>query len=125
MTDDYGLFFALFCSLAVIGVVAHLFFYEGTNVALKRKLWPVYIIFAGAMLIGLAWTVLGLNWKLAIPIVSVSFIAVTNIRSVLFCEPCGALVRSATVVDRPTMCARCEAPTGEIMTESLVDPQSV
>lgn len=118
MREDYGLFLILFCGLAVVGVAAHLFFYESENATLKRKLWPVYIVSASCMLIGLAWNVLGLDWKLAIPIVSVGFIAITNIRSVLFCEPCGALVRSKTIVDRPTMCARCESPTGEYFPES-------
>ncbi len=124
MGDDYGLFFVLFCGLACIGVAAHLFFYEGQNAALKRKLWPLYIVLTSMMLIGLAWSVLGVNWKLAIPVVSVSFIAITNMRSVLFCEPCGALVRSKTVVDRPSMCARCEAPTDEYLAEAHVNEQN-
>jgi len=124
MGDGYGMFFVLFSALAVIGISAHVFFYESNNVGLKRKLWPVYIIAASLMLICLAWSVLGIDWKLAIPIVSVGFIAVTNLRSVIFCGPCGALVRSKTVVDRPTMCARCEAPTVDLLPEDMGQQQS-
>jgi|GEM_PF-2752934 len=124
MDDGYGLFFVLFSALAVIGTAAHLYFYEASNAALKRKLWPVYIVFASLMLIGLAWVVLGIDWKLAIPIVSVGFIAITNLRSVIFCDPCGALVRSKTIVDRPEMCARCEAPTFELIADEIGQNQS-
>jgi hypothetical protein len=93
-----------------IGLAGALFFWRSRDTALKRRVYPVFLI--GSALVFLAFiffgTRIGSGGLIAIPIVVLG--VAMNLRQVRFCDACGRMVRGSNPLAPPKFCPGCGAP---------------
>lgn len=99
----------LFGAVAAIAVPAFLFFHLSRNAALKRQLWPPFMIAFGLLFMAFGWFGAGegdrafaLLW-----VAMVVLIVVLNIRSMKFCDDCGATQMNQNFLSPPKFCSKC------------------
>jgi hypothetical protein len=93
----------------VLGLFSAGFFFLNKNAALKRKVWPPFLVATGMLFLGFMWA-MGLPAEaffLAVP--AVALITLLNLRAVRFCNSCGATLMSQNPFTRPTFCSKCGA----------------
>ena len=93
----------------VLGIFSTGFFYLNKNAALKRKVWPPFISAVGILFLGFTWA-MGVpagTFFFAVP--AVALITLLNLRTVTFCNSCGATLRSQNPFSRPAFCSKCGA----------------
>ena len=97
----------LIVAYGALGLAGSLFFWRGRDAALKRRLWPAYILAAFALF------VLILYAQMASPppvfLGAVVVIMLLNLWSMKFCDACGAMVPRRNPLAAPKVCPRCGA----------------
>jgi len=96
----FGLWF-----LVSIGSAA--FFRYNRNAALKRRVWPAFLVVASLVFVGIVWFVGRRVEVLAFVVPAVALLTLANLRMVRFCGACGDTVRSASPWRRAVYCPRC------------------
>ena len=100
-----GLFFFIWVILGICGIA---FFYVYKNAALKRKIFPIWIIGVGALLIGFASYITGQISPIMIFFVII--ISVLNIRGHKICDACGKTNYGRNPFTPQKHCSNCGAP---------------
>ena len=93
----------------VLGLFSAGFFFLNRNASLKRKLWLPLIIATGVLFLGFMWA-MGFPQEaffLAVP--AVALITLLNLRTVRFCNSCGATLMSQNPFAKPAFCSKCGA----------------
>jgi hypothetical protein len=98
---------SLICGCTVV-VLCMLFFSQSTNAALKRKIWPWYLLGLSAAVIGFVWHKERSLLFLCIAAPWVLAIAALNMRAVKFCDRCGKTVQGRGSTEQ-LVCSRCGA----------------
>ncbi|KQV45118.1 hypothetical protein [Massilia sp. Root335] len=76
---------------------------------MKRKVWPPFLGIVGVLFLGFTWT-MGVpleTFFFAVP--AVALITLLNLRTVRFCNSCGATLRSQNAFSKPAYCSKCGA----------------
>ena len=109
--DPQALFFVFIAVWAVLGIGGAMFFTRSRDAALKRRLYPVFLIGAALVFAGFVIAVTkgaGIGPVLMIPILIV--IVALNLRQTKFCDACGRTVRGSSPTALPKFCLHCGAP---------------
>lgn len=100
----------------VLGTVAVVLFYFGTDVTLKRRWYPRFVILSGILFGTFASSFfvikspsLGGAGILVLVIPVVAFVSYLNIKLVKFCDKCGAMLYSQNPFASMKFCSRCGA----------------
>jgi len=101
--------FILLCG--VLGIGSVVFFTFNRNAALKRRIWPGFIIGGGLLFVSFVYFSVGqqqpeLLYFLLPMTALVSFI---NIRSTRFCDACGRTLTRQPILKRTQFCPHCGA----------------
>ena len=92
------------------------YFLLSRNLARKQRLYKPYVIGSGVLFLVVLY-LMGFPWfmlLIASPLVAI--VTVVNLRSLRFCQHCGATVWSMVPFVRPRHCSACGAPVmpGEV-----------
>jgi hypothetical protein len=103
-------FIALMVIWGLLGLGSFLFFHLNRNAALKRRIWPVYIVSVGLVLGGLMYFSMGRQRDvLYLGVPAIILISFLNIRTTRFCESCGKTLYSQPIFSRTQFCPHCGA----------------
>ena len=99
----------LFAAVAAIAVPAFLFFHLSKNAALKRQFWPPFMIAFGVLFAAFGWFGAGADDRefALVWVAMVTLVVVLNIRSVRFCDDCGATQMNQNFLSPPKFCSKC------------------
>jgi hypothetical protein len=95
-----------------IGVGAAHFFCGRRDVALKRAIFPWFVVSAGTLFILYAALATGVPWVLVTLMPAVALLCWLNVRLVRFCDGCGTLLYKHIWFIPTRSCYRCGAPLG-------------
>ena len=111
-------YLSIFVVWAALTAAGGIFFWFHRNAALKRKLFPWYVIGGGGFFAGIAiWQTGGRMAFLLVPAVAV--IAWLNIRNTRWCDQCGRMSAPRSALRPEEFCARC----GASLENKLVEKQ--
>ena len=99
----------LYVAVVEIALPAFLFFHLSKNAALKRQFWPPFMIAFGLLFAAFGWFGAGANDRqfALIWVGMVVLIVVLNIRSMRFCDSCGATQMNQNLLSPPKFCSKC------------------
>ena len=101
------IFLIFFGTWVVLGLVSFLIFFVGKNAELKRKLWPPFVIGAGALFIFFVYMMSFGGEILLIMIPAVIVITFLNLRATKFCDSCGKTIINQNFFVKPEFCSKC------------------
>lgn len=103
--------FAIFAPFwVVLGVSSFVFFHFNRNAALKRRIFPFFVIAVGIIFTAfLAYMTRGFPRVLFLAVPMIGLITFLNIRRTHFCDSCGRTLYSQPTFKRPAFCPRCGA----------------
>ena len=96
-------FFLLWIFLGLVGLWL---FYINKDVRLKNRLFPWFVIVPGVLFSVFAYSRFRQPRILLFILPAVALISYLNLRSIRFCEACGAMVHN-TFLARPSFCPKC------------------
>lgn len=96
----------------VLGLFSAGFFFLNKNSALKRKVWPPFVIVTGLLFIGFTLAMGIPSDALYIMLPAVVLITVLNLKAVQFCDSCGATIMSQNPLAKPEFCSKCGSKLG-------------
>lgn len=102
----FPIFFAVWM---LLGLFSAAFFFLSKNAALKRQVWPPFVVLVGILFLGFVWA---MGFPLQTMYVAVPAVALTtalNLRTMQFCDACGATVLSQNPFTKPAYCSKCGA----------------
>lgn len=110
--SDSGLtWYVFFATWIVLALASFYMFFLRRDTAFKRRYWAPWIVTIGVLFLVF---MLLTGFPLSMVLVAVPFVALIsflNIRSVRFCDSCGATVHDWTLPwRRPRHCSRCGSP---------------
>ena len=93
----------------MLGLFSFGFFDLNKNARLKRRFWPPFVIAVGILFVGFGLA-MGIPSRL-LPIVVTAVLGITllNLRSVKFCDSCGATIMDQNPFSRARYCSKCGA----------------
>ena len=96
-----------------VGLAGMGYFHLSKNAKMKRRLFPWFMVFLGALFLlwaGLAgWPTR--DWKSFLFILAgIAIVTIINIRLFTFCNSCGATLTGATPFTKARYCAKCGKP---------------
>lgn len=98
----------------VLGAIGFLLFGVHKNAAFKRKVWPIWILFSGGLFIFFLLLIFPKDYTvLGVAIPASSIITYLNLKTVRFCDSCGATVFSRKLITSMKSCPKCGAPLDE------------
>jgi len=103
-SDIFPLFFVIW---AILGIGGAIFFYGNRDAALKRKIFPYFLLLIGIAFVGFTFYMQG-----QVPIfmiVAVVAVLILNFRMTRFCDACGQMVVSRALFVTPKYCQKCGA----------------
>jgi hypothetical protein len=93
----------------ILGISSFVFFYLGKNGRLKRRLWPVNVVFVGILFVVFV-SLMKLPREMYIMLIpSIFLISVMNMFMVKFCLSCGHMVMIQNPFKRPNKCSKCNS----------------
>jgi hypothetical protein len=95
----------------VLGISSAAFFFLNRNAALKRKVFPPFVIFIGVLFLTFGG-LMGFAREPFFFLLMVPFVALitfVNIRNTRFCDTCGKTLISQNPFLRPKFCSSCGA----------------
>jgi hypothetical protein len=103
-SEQFTVFFILWLAL---GMGSAAFFFLSKNAALKRRVWPPFIIVTGLIFGGFVWaTSPHVPWFFYLAIVAITLL---NLRAVRFCDACGKTNQSSNPFSSVKFCSKCGA----------------
>jgi hypothetical protein len=94
----------------LLGLTSFLFFQFNRNAALKRRIWPPFIIIIGVIFASFVWyTSGGRPEVLVFMLPAVALISLLNIRLTRFCQSCGRTIRAQPFSSPGSFCKYCGA----------------
>ena len=94
-----------------LGLGSFLFFHFNRNTALKRQVWPVFIIAIGLMFGGFVYLMMGRQQPQVLYLMgpAIFLISFLNIRTTRFCDSCGKTLYRQPIFTRTQFCPHCGA----------------
>ena len=104
-------FIAFMIVWGILGVSSFLFFHFNRNSALKRRIWPAFIIAIGLIFGGFVYFIMGRQQPqvLYLMVPAVILISFLNIRTTRFCDSCGKTLYRQPIFSRIQFCPHCGA----------------
>jgi len=104
-------FIAFMVLWVLLGLGSFLFFHFNRNAALKRRVWPVFIVAIGLILGGFVYFSMGREQPLVLyfMVPAILLISFFNIRTTRFCDSCGRTLHRQPVFSRAQFCPQCGA----------------
>ena len=102
----FGTFFII---IWITFLVSGLFFWLNKNAALKRKLFPYFVLGAGLVMVAFISLSKIPHQVLFVAIPIIVLISFLNIKSVKFCDSCGRTVHSQNPFSPAEYCQKCGA----------------
>lgn len=103
-----GNFFYFWIGSLIFSVAFYLFLRFSSNVKLKRRIFPVVILITTGGFIAFVWSAMGDAGAFIYVVTAFSIaIAISNLRSTVFCDACGAATYSGRPFTKPTECSEC------------------
>ncbi|MEA3213537.1 MAG: hypothetical protein QOE70_6594 [Chthoniobacter sp.] len=92
-----------------LGLGSFLFFHFNRNTALKRKLFPAFVILVGVMFGGFMYYSIGRHQPKVLVIFGPALVLITyrNIRQTRFCDSCGKTLYRQPIFSRTQFCPHC------------------
>lgn len=103
------LFPVFFGVWGVLALCSAGFFRLNKNANLKRKVWPPFVVTTSIVFIGFAWATSKRAEVLYVLVPAVALIALLSLRTVQFCNSCGATLWSPSPFLKPAFCSKCGA----------------
>jgi hypothetical protein len=92
----------------LLGLASFLFFQFNRNAALKRRVWPPFMIIIGVIFAAFLWHVTnGYSEALLFMVPAIVIISILNIRLTRFCDACGRTLHAQPFCSRPAFCKYC------------------
>ncbi len=108
--DHQDIFVPFMVVWAALGISSFLFFHFCRNAALKRRLFPPFIVIIGVIFgCFIAYISHAYLQVLFLAIPTISLISFLNIRQTRFCDACGRTLYKQPLFSRPQFCPRCGA----------------
>jgi membrane protein CcdC involved in cytochrome C biogenesis len=92
----------------VLGIFSASFFFLNGNAALKRKVWPPFVVGTGLLFLFFIW-LMGMQSEILFAAPFVIIITLINIKSVKFCSSCGKTIMNHNPFAPPKYCSKCGA----------------
>jgi hypothetical protein len=108
--EIFPIFFGVW---VVLGLFSAGFFFLNKNAALKRKVWPPFVIATGVLFVGFTMVMGFPSSMLFVVVPAVALITFLNLRAVQFCNSCGATIMSQNPLSKPSFCSKCGAALGQ------------
>ena len=111
ISDRRDVFVPFMVVWVALGISSGLFFYFSRNTALKRRIFPPFVIFIG-IIFGcfVAYMSRG-HWQvLFVTVPIIALISFLNIRKTRFCDACGRTLYQQPICSPSQYCPRCGAP---------------
>jgi hypothetical protein len=83
------------------------FYPTSVSAALKKRLWPIFIVGVGVLFVFFSWLMGEGGTQFLIIIPAVVLISALNMVTVRFCPSCNAMQRSNTLFSTPKFCQKC------------------
>ena len=95
----------------LLGLGSFLFFHFNRNAALKRQVWPAFIIAVGLIFGGFVYFSTGRQQPrvLYLMVPALLLISFLNIRQTRFCDSCGKTLYRQPIFSRTQFCPHCGA----------------
>lgn len=93
----------------LLGIGSFLFFHFHRNTALKRRVFPVFVIATAVVFGGFIYFAMGRQQPqvLLVAVPALVLISFLNIRQIRFCDSCGKTLYRQPVFSRPQFCPHC------------------
>jgi hypothetical protein len=103
-------FIAFMAVWVLLGLGSFLFFHFNRNAALKRRVWPVFIVAVGLVFGGFMYLSMGQQPQvLYLGVPAIILISFLNIRTTRFCDSCGKTLYQQPIFSRTQFCPHCGA----------------
>ena len=94
----------------ILGIASFLFFQFNRNAALKRRIWPPFIIIIGFIFGLFVWHMSGGRREVLLFMVpAIVIISLLNIRLTRFCQSCGRTLQAQPFSSAGSFCKYCGA----------------
>ena len=94
----------------ILGIASFVFFQFNRNAALKRRIWPPFIIIIGFIFGSFVWHMSGGRSEVLLFMVpAIVIISVLNIRLTRFCQSCGRTLHAQPFSSVGSFCKYCGA----------------
>jgi uncharacterized membrane protein YfcA len=99
----------------ILGITSFLFFHFNRNAALKRTIWPAFIVAIGIIFGGFLFYFVGRQQAqiLYVAVPAIILISFLNMRTVRFCDSCGKTLYRQPIFSRTQFCPYCGAQLGD------------
>lgn len=103
--------FAVFAATwVVLGIFTFAYFIRGNDAKRKKKHWPAWCVFVGALFVIFAW-LMGFPGQAFVFIIPFSVLIIyMNIKANKFCSKCGKMQFNQNPFSKQIYCAGCAAP---------------
>ena len=103
-------FFTFAIVWVILGISSFLFFHLNRDAALKRRIFPIFVISVGVVFgCFVAYMSRGYLQVLFVAIPMISLITFLNLRKTRFCDACGRTLYQQPIFSRSQFCPRCGA----------------
>ena len=93
----------------VLGLFSAGFFLLNKNAQLKRKVLPPFVVGTGILFAGFMLAT-GAPWEVMLIFgPAIALITFLNLRSITFCNSCGATLMNQNPFSKPAFCSKCGA----------------
>ena len=101
-------FWIFFVFWAILGLGSFLFFQFYKNTKIKKKVLPVFVIFAGLIFMSFVVFMAGFSYEvLWIMVPAIALISFLNIRNTKFCDNCGKMIYNNNWFSKQEFCSKC------------------
>jgi CHASE2 domain-containing sensor protein len=103
---EFLLFMGFWVALALS---SFLFFHFNRNAALKRRIWPAFILAIGLIFGGFVYFIMGQHQPqvLYLMVPAIIVISFLNFRATRFCDACGKTLHRQPIFSRTQFCPHC------------------
>lgn len=92
-----------------LGLAGTAFFFFGKDAALKRRLWPPYLIVTGVLFLVVVWMIDFPQQAMYVALPAVALITILNVKSAQFCDGCGKTLMNQNILSKAEFCSKCGA----------------
>lgn len=100
----FAIFFAIW---VVLGIGSFVFFQFNKNAALKRRLWPRFVIGTSVLFIAFGWLIGFKGQQIFFVVPVLMLITVLNLRAMKFCDSCGKTIYVRPPFSTADFCPKC------------------
>ena len=91
----------------LVSIGSSAFFRRNRSAALKRRVWAPFLVVCSVAFVGIVWVMGRRVETLYVVVPAVILLTLVNLRTVRFCDGCGATVRGTAPWRAPAYCPTC------------------